>query len=803
MPVSFAKTSFASGELAPSLRYRTDIAKYQTGAAKLLNCIVHPEGGTSNRPGLYYTVTAKNGNKLCRVIPFEFSLSQRYVIEAGDLYFRFIKDHGQILLTGNPYEIVSPYTESQLRSIYYAQSADTLFMTHQSVRPKMLQRFGDTDWRVSDYEFKDGPFMLDNTDVTKKITPSATTGAITLTASVVAWVTATQYSIDNYVTQGGNTYKCLVSHVSGTFATDLAAGKWVLATFVLFYAGHVGSLWKFRHYIQGQAVTQGFSGTGQSSSIKCGGTWRIITHGTWNGTLKVEKSTDGGTTWTTIRQFSSASDANVNTYGEDSNDGDPYLVRLNMSAYSSGTCNVDLTTDAYWHTGVAKITGYTSGTVVSAQVERQIGLAEATVDWAEGSWSDYRGWPACVVFDQDRLVFASTPYEPHTVWMTETGNYYSFRRKNPLTDSDGISVNLPSRQLNSVNGFVPLIDLIALTGNGEWNIFSSNDGPITPNTVKTSVNGYNGSIGVMPVVVGNRAIFVQASGSIIRDLGYELQSDGFTGANISVLSKHLFERKQIIEMAYQQQPDSLVWCVRNDGKALSMTYLREQDVVAWTPHETEGYFESVCSIQGDGYNEVYFVVRRGSKRFIERLVQRMESTEPEDQFFVDCGITYDGAPANVITGLGHLEGMEVAVLADGNVIHNADNPATVSSGQITLPASYSKVHVGLPYIADLESLNVDFTTNQGSIQGKKVKISKVALQLLNSRGGYLGPDFNTLYELKATFREYYDLALDLFTGSLSQILAGGFSEGARICLRQKDPLPITVLALVPDVTVGG
>jgi hypothetical protein len=955
MPFDSGKWSFSGGEFSPELHQRVDIAKFATGARTLRNFTVAPSGVAHNRPGTHFGFKTKHADKKARALPFEFSSSQRYVIEAGDAYFRFGKNRAQIVkavgdtadwatstayVAGNYvehptshaiyyclvshtsgtfstdlaagkwilqsiYEVISPYSEANLPSVQYAQSADTLFMVHPSVRPKMLQRFGDLDWRVSDYQFTDGPFMLDNSDENILITKSATTGSITLTASAKPWVTGKFYPLGTKVTETTTVYECKVAHASGTFATDLAAGKWVASPLVMFASTHVGSLWKFRDYIPGQAVTKAYSAAGLTASIKCGGTWRIITHGTWTGNLDVEKSTDGGVTWTMVRRFTSAADHNPNTYGDDANDGDPYLVRLNMSAYTSGTCNADLTSDSFWQTGVARITAYSSATSVTALVERDLGqgtpIAWVTstayavndyrensglyykcliahtsgtfstdlaankwvaianpasiADWAEGAWSDYRGWPSAVTFNQDRLTFAGTTTEPYAVWMTETGNYYSYRRKDPLTDSDGISVNLPSRKLNSVNGLVPLKTLVAFTTSGDFTIRSSSGSALSAKTVENEPNEEYGSNGVMPVVIGNRCLYVQASGAIVRDTGYSLNDDAMVGANLSVFSSHLFKNKEVTDMAYQSEPDSLVWCCQDDGKFLSLTYMREQEVVAWTRHDTnnsgapewvtgttyvagnwvtyegETYkcgtghtasalfvtdaakwtatdiaasVESMCSIQGDGYKEVWFETLRNGVRYMEYLDNRMSSTDPEDQFFVDCGIIYDGAPASVITGLEHLEGMAVAVLADGNVLHNYYNPVYVTGGQITLDAAYSKVIVGIPYLSDLATLNVELQASSGTIQGKKIHVPSARVMLLESKGGMIGPDFDNLFDIVNAFPEYYDVAADLYTGTLTQHLNGGFKDnGGMICLRQADPLPFSVAAVVPSISVGG
>lgn len=603
-----AKPSFSGGEFAPSLYARTDIQKYATGARKLRNFYVHPHGGISNRPGLKFVAKSKNTGEKVRVIDFQFASDENYVIEFGDKYNRFYTNDAQIYSSGTtPYELVSIYTESELAYIRYAQSADVMFVAHPDFQPRELQRLGNATWTWALYNYEGGPFRLPNDDTTLTMAVSANTGNATLTASAAFF----------YAT-----------HASGTYST--------------------GALMQLNHYIEGHAMSQAISAATISTSIACGGIWRIITHGTWTGTIKVQKSTDSGSTWKDLRQFTGANDFNVDTYGsEDMSDGAlPFLVRVNATVLSSGTCNVDLTTDPYEQQGIAKIMTYISTTQVSVSMQRATGSTGTTSNWAEGSWSDYRGWPSAVVFAQDRLIWAGTLSDPQTMFMSQTSNYYNFFRNSPLVDSDGVTVNLPSQKLNSINGLVSLLQLLAFTSGGEWSIGSTQSNVLSPTSMQIKLNSYTGSSGVQPCVIVNRAIYVQSRGAVIRDMGYDLFTDTFSGSNLSILSNHLFTNYSIKEMAYQQDPDSLVWAVRSDGILLCMTYMREQEVLAWTwcdTYEGDDLFESVTCIPATGYNQVWFVVNRGGQRYIERMVQRLSSTARKDQFFVDCGVTYDGS----------------------------------------------------------------------------------------------------------------------------------------------------------------
>jgi len=880
-PVQILKPTFSGGEFAPSLWSRVDLQRYASGCRTLRNFFVHPHGGASNRPGLQFIAKPKYSDKKSRGVGFEFSTEQVYSIEFGEYYCRFYMNGGQIIAPvttaawasgvvyyigdfvkvssiiyrsktnhtsngtthntppGNTtdweasdiYEIETPYTEDDLDELKFTQSADVLYITHRDYYPRTLTRYSHISWRLELYPFEDGPFMQQNVLEALTLTPSAVTGTITLTAASA-----------------------------------------------LFNALHVGALFKLEHYIEGQAYTGAFTGTGSGTSLKCGGTWRIITHGTWTGKIKVEKSIDGGTNWTTIRVFSSADDYNPNTYGTEDEDA-PFLVRVTCHSYTSGTINVDLTTDAFVQAGIVKIATYSSPTSVTATVLTDIGAAAATSDWSEGAWSDYRGYPATVGFYQDRLVFASSKHEPQTTWTTKTSNYINFGRSDPLVDSDGITINLPSRKMNAIRHLIPLGEILAFTSSSEWSIGPGNNASITPTSVSQKLQGYRGCSEVTPVVIGNRMIFVQPKGSIVRDLVFDWASDSYGGDPLSLLSNHLFQNHQIIDMAYQAEPDSVLWCVRDDGILLSLTYLREQEVVAWAWHDTDGTFESVWSIPGETYDEVWFVIKRGNERFIERMVQRMASTDPRDQFFVDCGLTYDipvditgitqAAEAVVtatahgfsnddlidisdvegmtevndlrfkvsdktdntfklkdaeddtyidssayeayllggkvrkavttISGLSHLEGKTLAVLADGNVVDGL----VVASGAITLTTPASRVHAGLPYLSDLETLDLELNLAAGTTQGKLLKVSNVQFRFLNSRGGWIGPDEDHLDEITQRTNEPMGSPIELQSGFYKQPITGSYSEGGRVFFRQIDPLPVTILAVIPSVSIGG
>lgn len=839
------QVSFSGGEFSPALHYRVDLQKYLTGLRRCRNMLIHPEGGLSNRPGTYFVAETKYTDKQARLIEFEFSTEQAYILEFGDQYIRFFMNGGQILdsVTSDPYEISSPYLEADLADIKVTQSADVLYICHPDHAPRELARYDHDDWELTLFDFQNGPFRNSNIDTAKKLLVNAVSGSTTM-----------------------------------------------VATHDTFTSANVGSLYRLIHAVEGQSISQAFSATGQSSSITCGGTWRIITHGKWTGKFKIEKSVDGGSTWTELRQYSSSDDFNVNTYGEEGDD-DPFLVRINCVAFSvvtGGDLNVDLTTDPFEQTCIAEVTAYNTTKNVNVTILKNAGSTGYTSDWAEGSWSDRRGWPSCVTFYQDRLAFGSNVSEPQTIWMSAAGDYNNFLRSSPLEDTDGITTNLPARKMNGVKNLVGLSELLALTSASEWAISSGGQGALTPTTITQRVQSYRGcNDQVEPLVIGNRIIYVQRMGGTIRDLGYDFGVNGFTGDVLNIYSKHLFRDYQIVDMTYQEEPHSIVWLVRNDGIILTLTYIREQEVLGWSWQDTQGEFESIASIPGDGYNEVWTIVKRGNKRFVERFAKRSTSTDPRKQYFVDCGLSYntyleieditestatitctghglsddtvidilevmglDGTDedgnetngvngkrfivsdattdtfrikdsetgeyidltdysdyeeggeiyvtASAVSGFDHLEGEDVAVLADGSVL----DPKTVSSGDITLGLTAGIVHAGLPFQSEIETLNVEDQT-QGTIQGKKVNIPYVILRFENSRGGWVGIDEDHLDEINQRTDEAMGQPTRLYTADYQVSLSSRYDENGKMYFRQVDPLPVTLLGLIPEVIIGG
>lgn len=419
--------------------------------------------------------------------------------------------------------------------------------------------------------------------------------------------------------------------------------------------------------------------------------------------------------------------------------------------------------------------------------------------------------PRCVTFIEQRLAFASTKNEPQGVWLSQSANYENFGYAHPAKASDAVTFRIRAREVNEIRSMLPMRGLMLLTSGAEWIVSGgSTADAITPSSIKIDNHGYRGAARVQPIVVGNTVLFAQKRGGVVRDFSYELTEDGFTGKDLTVLARHLFENREIKSWAYSQAPYSIVWVVLDNGELLSLTYMKEHDVWAWTKHESgaEAVFEHVAVI-GEGTEDVpYFVVRRkingAWKRYIERLHSRYFDAI-EDAFFVDSGLSYEGAPVDTLLGLDHLEGCEVVALADGNVVRGL----TVDNGSITLPIEASKVHVGLPYEATIQTLDIDLgsVAGLGTVQGRMKTVAQITLRVENTRGIWVGQhddpiDSGRLVEYKQRTTEAWNEAVQPITGDIDITSMWDWTRGANVVIKQFDPLPMTILAIMPDLTIG-
>jgi hypothetical protein len=409
-------------------------------------------------------------------------------------------------------------------------------------------------------------------------------------------------------------------------------------------------------------------------------------------------------------------------------------------------------------------------------------------------------YPSAVSYYEQRRAFAGTINKPQNIWLTRSGTESNLAYSLPTRDDDAISFRVAAREANSIRHIVPLQDLILLTSSAEWRLQSSGGDAITPTSVSVSPQSYIGANNVQPVIINNTMLYCAARGGHVREMGYNWQAGGFLTGDMSLRAPHLFDSFNLVDMAYAKAPQPVCWFVSNNGKLLGLTYVPEQQIGAWHQHDTDGTFESIAVVAEGDEDVLYAVVRRtingSSKRYVERMRSR-QFVDPADAFFVDAGATYSGVPADEISGLDHLEGKTVNILADGAV----HPQRVVTGGQVTLDVEASKVQIGLPIIADLQTLPLAFET-QALGQGRAKNVNKAWLRVYRSSGIFVGPNPNELVEAKQRTIEPYGSPPALKSEEISIVLTPTWADNGQIYVRQSDPLPLTIVSMTLEVSIG-
>lgn len=762
------KPSFAGGELSDSMYGRVDINKYDSGAATLKNFTVQRYGGARNRNGFKH-IGETYGGKRAFLIPFTYSNEQSYIVELTAGRCRFYRD-GVIVTTadGQPYTITNNLTDADLAGtckIKHTQSADVMFIVHPNHHPITLTRYGATDWRWEQMAVSGGPF--DDHNITGiKITPSGTSGNITLSATADIF--------KNY---------------------------------------HVGTLVELTHYKASEyrKAVPNSSGGNLQVSVLPGSSVYVESFGFWNGHFILEKYNSDNGQWQTVRRQDGNHSQNYNFTQKNE---DEYITqyRITSTAFDTSiwesenekqTGFVTIQSFGNDYSGIVKITGVSNEKTASAQVIRTLGSASATSNWALAAWNSHNGYPMAAGFYEDRLVFAGSAHAPQTFWTSKTGDYYNFGSSTPIVDDDAVTATLNGGKMNGIKAMVAFGELILLTAGGEYKVSGGQGKSITPSNTLSQPQEYRGICDIDPVTVGSRIIYVQQQGNIVRDLAYSYEADKYTGDDLNLLCSHLFDGHKVTCMTYQQVPDSVVWFVRDDGILLGLTYIKEQDIYAWHRHSIhDARFINICCIPGSEYDELYAVIERKGRYESVMLGKRNDNDVPEEQFYVDDGITVRGEDIKEIDGLDWLEDETVAILADGNVL-----PAQkVKDGKVVLSErhGFSIVHVGLPIDAAIKTLPIEYQAQDGSSISRKKRVSSLSILFKNTRGGLYGLEETKLDEIKWRTTEGYNQPTKLFTGKKKIVLpAASWDDTQQLIIKQDAPLPMTVLAIVPEIVPGG
>lgn len=792
--------SFTSGELSPALWARVDLAKYASGLKYAVNVFIHPHGGISNRSGLEFRGEVKDSTKRVKLIPFQFNVEQTYELEFGPGYMRVWRGGSQVLSGMTPYEIVTPYTnEAHLKDLVFAQEADVLFITHPSYPPQKLSRFADDNWTI-------GPVLFE-----PRSTPPATLNGSAFVRRKNTANENVSYGVTSVSASGAESARSALATVQ--IEPESEDGGRVLINWP-----DVPGAVLYRVY---RGSTTDFLGEVQQSEIEFPQEAYLGT-----GSGRLPGTSDPGappvpTGVTATRVFGEIMRYVVATIDEDSGEESlPSPVKELRNALEYKGNRNDLSWSAvpgasayivyrelnglYGYVGRTETTFFTDNNIVPD-----------TADGPQKARNPFDGpnkYPRAVTFVEQRLALASSYEDPQAVWLSQSANYLNFGVSEPAKVSDAVTFRMRSREVNEIRAMLPVRGLMLLTSGAEWLVTGGSQADaIAPGAIKIDNQGFRGAAKVQPVVVGNTILFAQERGGVVRDFSYDFSADGFSGQDLTILARHLFEGREIAAWAYAQAPYSIVWVVMSDGSLLSLTYMKEHEVWGWTRHESSGgFFEDVIVVSEDMENVPYFVVRRTiegvERRYIERLRTR-EFADVKDCFFVDSGLSLKSDVAfTTFSNLDHLEGREVVALADGNVVRGL----TVTGGSVTLPNPSKIVHIGLPMSAAIQTLDLDLgqVRGLGTVQGREKSVSELTLRVEKTRGIFVGPKDTPrgqeggLTELKQRQNEAWNEPILLYTGDVSITPSWDWNKGGNMFIRQFDPLPMTILAIMPDFTLG-
>jgi hypothetical protein len=832
-------TALNAGELSPYMDARTDVEKYRSGCRTLENMVVLPYGGVYRRAGTEYLGEAKNANQRCRLIGFNFSVTTRFVLEFGHQYIRFWGNDSPVLSGGSPLEVASPYQESELRELQYVQVNDIMYIAHANHAPRKLTRVSDTNWTLTTVAWSYPP-LLDQNLTTTTIASSAASGSATLTASASVFQAGhvgSQWAIQ-WPRNSGAVDETIDANKVSQGTLDIQ-GSWTITT-VGTWLGKIRLLRIPQEKMDsngGRDLTALARSTTTATATRTAhgyatgdevfipstvaapfaGTYTITVTGADTYTFTVANSGAASasdapvqnlTKMEVVREFTSLTTArNFTATGtEDERVG----LKLRVTDYVSNTsARVFLESTDFNSGGTVTINSVASGTSAGATVNKWLGsVITGTTQWSEAAFSAVRGYPRAVAIHEQRLCFGGTAHQPNTVWCSKVDDFENFQLG--VGADDGLQFTVASSEGNRIEWMFSQKRLMLGTSGDEWTIGGADSGQAFSSTnVQAQKQSSFGSKTMRAILLNDVLLFVQRRGRKVRELTYNFERDGWVAPDLTVLSEHVTQG-ELVELAFQQQPDAILWAVRGDGQLVGMSYERDQEVVAWHRHTTDGEFESVATVYGlsGADDEVWLVVKRTingqTKRYIERFKAdnraKFEAQTKDDWWYLDCAKRYSGTATATITGLSHLEGKTVSVLANGAV----QPDETVASGQITLDKTYTKVLAGLPYTSTILPMKFDFDLRDGPTRGRKKRINRVEVSLFKSLAGEASTNGTEwLWIYPRDFDDPMDASPPPFSGDAEVVVAGDYSDDSDIYLRQRLPYPFTVRALVVKLDAYG
>lgn len=761
-PLYISQLAFTTGEVSPDVSSRFDLEQYKSALLEAENVVIRPYGAVAKRQGSQYVGQVKYSDKPTRLFEFTTNTNNSFMLEFGDKYIR-VWNYG--IYTG--IEVTTPFTSDILFDLNCNQSGDVMFICSGKYPIQTLSRYSDTDWRMSTYKLTEQPYDEINTD-----------NGHTLTVN-------------------GDT----ITSTKDLFTQDMVGSVIQIAYYVeAVHTKSVGEVVekKVKRYMQAQTIEKTYNNINYNVGAFSTDTelsWKFTTHGTWEGTVKLQISNNDGQTWKDYRTYTSKNDYNVTDTGKIEAG-----ARLKyVSDIKSGSVNCDLSIMPFTQYGIVEIKSVTDAKNAKVNVLNGIKEGEPSYQWKLGSWNRGRGYPKLCTFYQDRFVVAATDSKPNFIWFSRTGDYPNFgveKVEGTITDDSAITLPVINRKMCEIRHLVPANDLIILTSGNEWIV--RGDKTITPTNCNLKTQTQRGALSCEPQFIGNRCVFVQERGGTVRDMGYSYESDNYTGQDLTLFVKTLVKGHLAVTSAYAQDPDSIIYYVRDDGQLNCLTYIPEQKVYGWSHFVTNGKYRYVESVAEGEQDTIYFVVDRvinnKSVKCIERSIPLY--TEDNSDVFLDCYVKVANSIKTDYINAPHLVGQMVDIVIDGQQMPSRVVPPT---GVIKLDGKANVITVGLPYTTKIKIPNVEQQINDGTLQGRVATVSRVVLRMYKSFGGKVGRTFDRMDDITLPPNE-------LFTGDKPVILPKmgiNYSTDTSICIKHSDPFPFNLLSITRIVEIGG
>lgn len=640
-----------------------------------------------------------------------------------------------------------------------------------------------------------------------------TLGATLEYSTPAAWTNAFGYTVGSIVSHGGNNYYCIADNIHipppdagfwylmpasiyeipNPFAeADIMDIHYVQSSDVLTLVHPNYPVQELRRYgaedwrlvkPQFQAPVNQLSGISASAAVGSGATtYEYVVTGVLSENLEesvasASASCTNDLTVTPNKNTVSWADPGIASY-----------VRYNVYKKSNGL---------YGYIGQSGTTSFTDQNI-TPDVSKTPPISDVGFNDAVGNY------PSAVSYYEQRRCFAGTRNKPQNVWMTRSGTESNMTYSIPSRDDNRIAVRIAAREASGIRHIVPISEMMLLTASSEFRATSANSDVITPSTISMKPQSFHGASNVVPAIVGNTVLYESARGGHVREMSYSRDANGYLANDISLLAPHLFDYKTLLDMAYSRGTTPILWVVSSSGKLLGMTYVPEQKVSAWHQHDTGNgdVFESICVIAEEGEDMLYCVVKRTingqQKRYVERLHTRRYDALA-DAFFVDCGVTYSGAATATVSGLDWLEGREVNILADGAVMPRQN----VVGGAITIDSPASKITVGIPIQADIQTMPIAEQIDSAFGQGRVKNVNKIFMRVLRSSGILAGYDYDNLIPYKQRTTEPYGSPPRLVSDEIEIVFSPSWGNSGQICVRQNDPLPLDIASMTLEVALGG